>query len=213
MSILDNIEDVNSWDKKRVVEALYWMVLGDGYLAHWNRPGWNCFLNITHKYEHREYLLWKASILSRADIGWKMGFSDRSASGKGTLVYLNSKSHPVLTKIANRIYVPAGRKAIDSHALALLDAVGLAIIYQDDGGLSGRDGDYVRITMTSRCSIELEAMAKVLVDKFGIIFRLQHHAKGFDLGLRHKDNDKFFGIIEPYVVPVMRYKLGRGNET
>lgn len=210
MSILDNIENVNSWDKKQVAEALYWMVLGDGYLGNWKFPGRNCFLNISHKIEHREYLTWKAAILSRANIGWKAGVNNRSSSGKGTTAYLNSASHPTFRKIADRLYVPSGRKTIDSHALALLDAIGLAIIYQDDGGLSG---DFVRITMTSRCQLELQAMAKVLVDKYGIIFRLQHHAKGYDLGLRHKDNDRFFGIISPYVVPVMRYKLGRGNET
>lgn len=210
MSILDYIENVNGWDKRQVYEALYWIVLGDGYLARWNSSHKNCFLNVSHKQEQREYLIWKAAILSRANIGWNVGTSDRSLEGKGIMVYLNSKCHPLFRQIADRIYVPIGRKSLDTHALALLDKIGLAILYQDDGTYN-KSKYSIRITKTSFSSVEMEAIVKVVVEKFGIIFRLQRHAGGYDLGLRYSDKDKFFDLIEPYVVPTMRYKLGRGD--
>ena len=69
----------------------------------------------------------------------------------------------------------------------------------------------VRIAVTSWSSIELEAFTKTIVDKFGLIFRLQRHGKGFDVALRKKDQSRFFTLIKPYVVPTMQYKLERGG--
>lgn len=215
MSFLKNVETAKDWNKKQIAEALYWMILGDGSLPNWKKyrdKNYTCYLSVQHRPEHHDYLCWKGMILSRIKIGWDITENDRRHEGKGVMLTLNSKSHPFFNTIADRLYIPIGHKRLDTHALALLDNIGLAIWYQDDGSYNVRDG-LARITADSFGSVEILAIAKTLVDRFGLIFRLQRHVKGFDLALRKKDNSKFFSLISPYVVPSMQYKLGRCSKT
>ncbi len=214
---LEKIETAENWNKKQCVEALYWMVLGDGSLPNWRkyiRHNYTCYFSVGHRPEHVDYIEWKSIILQRFKIGFRIDPNIRIHEGKGNMVILNSKTHPFLNNLADRIYVPQNHKALDTYAISLLDTIGLAIWYQDDGCLTlEQHGSnwLARITATSYSSVELLAIAKSIVDKFGIIFRLNRHAKGFDLALRNKDIDKFFELIHPYIVPSMQYKIGNGN--
>ena len=89
-------------------------------------------------------------------------------------------------------------------------------MYQDDGRYSLAKST-ISISKPTFSKTELEYLAKGIVDKFGIIFRvrrccvLKDGTIGHELGLRYSDRDKFFNIIEPYIVPSMLYKVGKGS--
>lgn len=220
-------DEVQAFDKKQVMEAFYWMILGDGSIEQKLRGNYN--LSVSHKTASHDYVVWKSWIIERVTscsikeqvISGGGGFG----SGTHEMVRLRSSAHPWFTKVWDRLYGTIGRKCIDPYALALLGPIGLAIIYQDDGSLNithrkkdNRPNPWVErnLLIHELCfsKLELEAFAKTVVDRFGIIFRINRcdgKGLGYRLRLRSSDIDKFIEIIEPYVVPSMFYKIGRGS--
>lgn len=203
-------------DKKQIMEAFCWMILGDGSLENSGRGNYR--LAITHSIDHEDYLLWKASIIEQVT-SWSINPQKESIGGFPNAkkkLRLRSSAHPWFTKVYERFYAPLGRKSIDPHALKLLGPLGLAILYQDDGSYhySTDAGHNVLIHKMCFSKFELEALAKTIVDKFGIIFRINRNkgkGLGYRLRMRAKDRNKFFNLIEPYIVPSMLYKVGRGS--
>ena len=210
------IIECHKLDKKQITEAFCWMVLGDGCIEVPQRG--NCRLSITHSADHEDYLYWKASIIDQVT-SWSINPQKQSSGGfnpNGEYLRLRSSAHPWFTKVYDRFYAPLERKSIDPHALKLLGPLGLAILYQDDGSYhySTNAGHNILIHKLCFSKFELEALAKTIVDKFGIIFRINaDKGKGFGyrLRMRAKDRDKFFGLINPYIVPSMLYKVGKGG--
>jgi len=202
-------------DKKQIMEAFCWMILGDGSIEVKERG--NYCLSITHSIDHEDYLYWKASIIEQVT-----SWSINPQNGVGGFpnakdrLRLRSSAHPWFTKVYERFYAPLGRKSIDPHALKLLGPLGLSILYQDDGSYhySTNAGHNVLIHKLCFSKFELEALAKTIVDKFGIIFRINrcdNKGFGYRLRMRAKDKDRFFNLISPYIVPSMLYKVGKGS--
>jgi len=208
-------------NKHELMSAITWMILGDGSLTA--PPRGHSRLEITHV-DHTDYLEWKKSIIENitgAEIKdrppSKSGYSDNWSQR------LRSKTHPVFSILRERLYAPRDRKAIDVHALKILTPLGLAILYQDDGSYScvdykgryGVDRNLLIHTMAYG-ELENEALARTIVKRSGLIFRVNRVKKSsglkYRLRLRTSDIDKFFEMIEPYIVPSMMYKLGRGSE-
>jgi hypothetical protein len=127
-------------------------------------------------------------------------------------VRLESKTHPVLTKIWERIYLN-GNKVIDPHMLTLLDEEALAIIFMADGGRS----DDKRCNATPKYSLHTKGFSygdnyllkKAIKDKLDLEFNINRHYKYWLLCLRAKDSYKFEELVKPYVLPSFGYKLER----
>lgn len=203
------------YSKKEIMEAFCWMVLGDGSIEVKQRG--NYCLAITHSSRNEDYLYWKASIIDQVT-SWSInpqkggGYSPEG----NEYLRLRSSAHPWFTKVYDRFYAPLGRKSIDPHALKLLGPLGLAILYQDDGSYhySSDAGHNILIHKLCFSKLELEALSKTIVDKFGIIFRINSNkgkGLGYRLRMRASDRDKFFTLISPYIVPSMLYKVGKGD--
>lgn len=220
--LLSMMRDVSEFNNKEVMEALTWMILGDG-LAEKKERG-NCCFTVSHTVDHTDYLLWKASIVERVT-GFSLREQTMSESsidhyGRKQMIRLRSSAHPWFTKIRAHLY-GSGQKAMSRHAIGLLGPIGLAILYQDDGSINtnyhrGSMERNLLIHTLNHSYFELEAFAKHVVDKFGLIFRINESrgkGQGFRLRLRSKDIDRFLELIEPYIVPSMLYKLGRGSDS
>lgn len=209
------IEDVKKFDKRQIMEAFYWMILGDGCIEQKERGNYN--ISVSHKEASYDYLLWKGAIVNavtNCSIKEQTIYGGFSEDHK--LYRLRSSAHPWFTKVWNRIYGQLGRKCLDPMALSLLSPLGLAILYQDDGSIhySKQAGTNVLLHKLCFSRFELEALAKTIVDKFGLIFRINAcNGKGFGfrLRLRAKDVDRFIELISPFVVPSMVYKVTRGG--
>ena len=220
---IHNIEEVKQMiirdqklDKKQIMEAFCWMILGDGCIEKALRGNYR--IAIIHSANHEDYLWWKGSIISHVT-SFSINPKKSDPNGfnpNGQYLRLRSSAHPWFTKVYERFYVPLGRKSIDPHALKLLSPLGLSILYQDDGSYhySTSAGHNVLIHKMCFSKFELEALAKTIVDKFGIIFRINrcnNQGLGYRLRMRAKDREKFFSLIDPYIVPSMLYKVGKGS--
>jgi len=193
------------------ISAITWMVLGDGNINH-PSGGKNALFQVAHKEECEDYIKFKADILtSITRVSFKKYF--HSSSNK-YFWNLWTSCHPVFTNLRGRTYLER-RKILHPYSIKRLTPLGLAILYQDDGRYAPSKST-ISINKPLFSFIELEALAKHIVDTWGIIFRVRRSCKlsdgtiGYELGLRYKDKDKFFSLIEPYIVPSMSYKIGRG---
>lgn len=209
------IIEAGKLDKKQIMEAICWMILGDGCIEKAERGNYK--FSVSHIKTNEDYILWKASIINQVT-SWSVNNQCISGGFSGTheMLRLRSSAHPWFTKVYDRFYAPLGRKSIDPHALKLLGPLGLAILYQDDGSYhySTNAGHNILIHKMCFSKLELEALAKAIVDKFGIIFRVnrvKNKGLGYRLRMRAKDREKFFDLIMPYIVPSMLYKVGRGS--
>lgn len=208
-------DDILQFNKTQIMEAFYWMTLGDGHIEKPERGDY--LLSVSHTIKNIDYVHWKGLIVGRV---LRYSIHNQTIQGGYTnsheMVRLRTQHHPWFTKVWDRIYGTIGRKCIDPYALSLLSPLGLAILYQDDGSYhySTDAGHNILIHKLCFSKYELEALAKTIVDKFGIIFRINrcdNKGLGYRIRLRAKDREKFFSLIMPYIVPSMLYKVGMGG--
>ena len=187
-----------------------WITLGDGNLSLKGRQV-NAFLQLTHRHSNKDYVYMKRDLLSQIS---SVSIAERDRK-YGKEWQLWTQCHPTYTKIYKNTYLNR-RKVIYTHSIKLMTPLCLAILYQDDGRYSP-EKSIISISKPTFSKTELEMLAKGIVDKFGILFRVRRACTlsdgsiGHELGLRYSDKEKFFNLIEPYVVPSILYKVGKGN--
>ena len=129
-----------------------------------------------------------------------------------SLICLQSKTHPKLTTIRERLYVD-DRKVLDPHQLALLDAEALAIIFMADGGTSidKRWNKYAEIKLHTKGYSYFDnlALSKAIYEKTGIRTTVNRHGKYYFLRVKSQDIQRFITTISPHILPSFHYKLER----
>lgn len=128
-------------------------------------------------------------------------------------VRLESRNHPKLTAIKDRIYID-GRKVIDPHMLTMLDAEALAIIFMADGSRvydKRRPNAKPNITLNTKGFSYGDnfLLKKAIKEKLDLEFNIQRQNNYWYLRLRAKDMEKFDEIVKPFVFPSFSYKLER----
>lgn len=216
------VETMELLNKKELVKLVSFMAMGDGglYLST-NSDNSNASFIMNMKEEHGDYILFCKSVL-------EMITSVRVTPRKGLRpdqkpqLRLETRRHPFFTTLHRRIYVEK-YKGLDPHALKLLDAQALAILYMCDGSLvtehpnpkKGLVNPSYNVTLNlKRLSYGDQLMLKkCLKDRFDLEWNVQRQYSKqrqttyYYLRLRTKDVDKFFELIAEYVFHSFRYKL------
>lgn len=206
-------ERIDLDDSKNLTGVISWMVLGDGNLTSLRGRHKNSLLQIVHKEDCEDYIRMKQAVLSKVTgVTVRRYWHSRSSA---YFWQLTTQCLPLFTDLREALYLN-NRKVITPHSVKILNEMALAILYQDDGRYNEAHS-VLSINKPTFSIPELELLAKGIVDKFGIIFRvhrsctLKDGSIGYELGLRMKDVDKFFDLISPYIVPSMRYKTRIGG--
>jgi hypothetical protein len=165
--------------------------------------------------ENRDYVEKVQQTLEDAGIGTRLyDRKDYNTDGytRKPQLRLESKTHPKLTTIWERVYID-GHKVIDPHMLTMLDEEALSIIFMADGGR------YVdpRCNATPAYSLHTKGFSygdnfllkKALKEKLDLEFNVHRHSKYWFLTLRSKDSEKFEQLVGPHVLSSFDYKLGR----
>ena len=119
---------------KDISKRLYYFSTFDGYLDN-RGEGRNSRLSVTMVKENSDYIYSVAQALEDAAIGfkvWEPAINQHDGCNRRQQFRVQSKAHPKLTVIRNRIYIE-GKKVIDPHMLTMLDAEALAIAFMADG--------------------------------------------------------------------------------
>jgi hypothetical protein len=188
---------------KRQQEIITGTLLGDGHLETQD-SGKTYRLKIEHCDAQSEYLEW----LYQEFKSWIPSEPYTKVKNGSVYVGLRTYSHKSLQTFG-KIFYPQGKKIIPRVIEKLLTPLSLAIWFMDDGSLkSVRHRTYVIHTLGYDRD-ELENVQKVLLKKFDLHTSL-HSQKGkyWRLYIQSQSADKFKKLIEPYILPSMRYKLG-----
>lgn len=206
--------------------AVIGMVLGDSNLQMRAK---NARMQMAHSPLVRDYVELKGMILRQIP-GMKYSFSDvihknRKLGKEYPQIRVWTSSHPLLTKIRDRIYRP--KKKLTKGILSSLTPLGLSLWYMDDGHLSlhhnvkryTTDGErsVQERSISSRPLIlsthsfskeENEMICYWLKHKWEIDARVKT-SKGHFVYMNTKNARKFVDVVRSYVlaVPSMHHKI------
>ena len=199
---------------KELMKRLYYFSTFDGGLYKTGKCI-NARFIMNMRRENLDYVLQVQQALEELGVGTRLDERvDYNTDGfvRSKQVRLESKVHPVLTKIWDRIYID-GKKVIDPHMLTLMDEEALAIMFMADGNR------YVdkRCNATPTYRIFTAGFSygdnwllkKTIKEKLNLEFNVRKHGKYWILSLRAKDSNSFEELISPHVFESFNYKLGR----
>lgn len=200
-------------NKKELVKLVSYIVMGDGGLYLGERST-NAFFAMNMKEENLDYILFCKEILEQF-VGCSL--SNRVVEGnRKPQIRLQSKSHPMLTQMQERIYVDR-YKGIDPHALKLLDAEALAILYMCDGSFVTEQPNTKKGLVNPSYNVTLNMkrlsygdqfiLKKALKEKLDLEFNINRQNQYYYLRLRTKDIDKFMEMVAPFMFESFQYKL------
>ena len=180
------------------------MLLGDATI---HRESHN--LRIIHGANQREYLEYKVMILQREQ---REPLVVQEFDNSGYVGFrVCTKRRPIYRILRNRLY----RNGIKTPAREILDQLDLpaiAIWFMDDGSTSfkNRNGKVhaVEVTLNTYLSREdNETIVMYFQETWGIRWGLNLSKGKYRLRMGTIEGRKFCALIEPYIIPSMRYKI------
>lgn len=197
------------------------MVLGDGCIRVRERVKlpegykWRTQeLRVKHSHKQTAYAEHKAAIVARM-FGGKCNVRPTQVTTLGKIFdqVMFTKSHKYFRTL-HRVMYPGGKKTITRQVLDYLTPEGIAIWYMDDGNCAvnrNKDGWVSSCaTIISTCCSEEETknIQSWFASKHDIKIKI-FHAKNdkYSIRMNTGESQKFARLIEPYIIPEMRYKL------
>lgn len=210
---MGSVETMKTLNKKELVKLLSYMAMGDGGLYIAERCT-NASFAMNMKSENIDYIEFCRDVLEQVT---SCSITERKVEGnRKPQVRLQSRTHPLLTSIRDRIYTDT-YKGIDPHALKLLDAQALAILYMCDGSLVVTPPGGSRGSISPEYTITLNMkrlsygdqfiLKKALKDLLDLEWNINRQNQYYYLRLRTKDVEKFMEMVAPYVFPSFQYKI------
>ncbi len=182
-------------------ETLVGIVLGDGYLEPHGR---GIRLQVNHAERFKAYVEWKRQEL----LELQPSSLHHHDNGGYPFWRFVTRHHPYLTELRGQFY-PRDRKIVPKTIDRLLaHPKSLAVWFMDDGTCDRRQGSLLFETQCFDAD-GLLRLRNVLRDNFGI--ETSVHRSGVGRGQRLyvpvAEARKLATIIDPYVLPELRYKL------
>lgn len=203
-------------DKKELVKLISYISMADGglYITH-NCKNAKFIMNMVQ--ENSDYITLCKKVIENVTGCREYKRKDYNTDGcnRKPQIRLESKTHPQLTKIRDRIYTDK-YKGIDPHALKMLDWEAMAILYMSDGSLVVSDTTYkggvnpeykVTLNMKRLSYGDQLLLKKAIKEKLGVEFNINRQNKYYYLALRAKDVDMFMKKISRWVLPSFQYKI------
>jgi hypothetical protein len=136
-------------------------------------------------------------------------------SPKGNTVInwgFQSISHKAFNDLANLFISPANKKSISASLIKkYLTPRGLAYWFMDDGGKLDYNKDSknkgVVLNTQSFEAKEVKAMSKELSEKFNLECEVRSNKGKKVIVIKSTSYSTFLALIDPYIIPEMRYKL------
>ena len=171
--------------------------LGDGYLRIVSGRK-NALFEINSSIREKEYVDWKYQALKRIVITPPRR---RKGNGKRVAYRFSTRQHPDLTKIYQKFYCDR-KKFIPEFQLNPLI---IAVWFMDDGSktynsyyLNAQGFDYP----------SQEKLVRMLKEQYGIKSSLNRDKIYYRIRIRTESAGTLRELINPYVIPTMKYKLG-----
>ena len=175
-------------------------LLGDGSLTHSN--GRNSSLRVSHCIAQEELLQRKMDILGK----WVTPSSPREELHLGKVqMNFSTYTHPDFTELYHQFY-PEGKKIVPSFIPDELRPLGLATWFMDDGShMSKKRG--IRFHVAGFPEESCWRLISLL-SRWSVKAHLGKTSGGYCvLNVYGDESARFCKIVEPFMVPALRYKL------
>jgi transposase len=195
---------------KKQMSIILGTLLGDGCLKSQST---SAYLSISHSEKQKDYLYWMYDQLKSICPTAPKSYISK---GKYTTFYFASESRNDLLELRNRIYIP--KKTVSKLWCDNIDEIALSIWFMDDGNLAYVNKSRSEFSFATNSFSEAEnyLLSSTLKDKFDINSSVKPISKpsGIQYNLVVDDDsfDLFAGIIKPYVIDSMSYKLPCGGD-
>ena len=192
---------------KRQKEILIGLLLGDGHLE---KP-YNSMtgrLKVEHSYKQKDYTDW----LYKEFKNWvrsKPKIRELVVWGKARKNYrFCTYSHKILGALSGRFY-GGERKNIPKDLEKKNKPFGLEGLYMDDGSIKSKRHRGVFLNTQGFKENDIKKLQKILKNKFGVDSKTRTEKNGKQIYLGGKSGERFIGIINPYIISSMKYKIPR----
>lgn len=192
---------------KRQKEIIIGLMLGDGHLETQNN-GKTYRLKIEQSIKHKEYVDWlynelKEFVNTSPRKREKEGFGKRLAAYEFSTLSVGN-----LRFFAQQFYKKDKGRKIPLLIKRWLTPLSMAVWFMDDGQIKSKKHRALLINTQCFAKKDLKRLQKALWEKFGIKTNLKKEPTGWRLYLLAETVSKFVSLIEPYIIPSMRKKLG-----
>jgi len=203
-------------EKKRLLkltdlqkEILIGTLLGDGHLETQDN-GHTYRLKLDHSIKQRAYVDWLyESFKEWTNTPPKKHSRDvrfRNVTKSYDKYGFNTVSHSAFRFYAKQFYSQRKKKA-PRLIHRWLTPLALAVWFMDDGSIKSNAHKTVFINTHSFSKDDVKRLRKALWDVYGIQTILRPQGNGNQLYFLSETVEAFLGLIEPHILPSMRYKL------
>jgi hypothetical protein len=173
-------------------------LLGDGYLRIVTGRK-DALLEVNHSFSQKEYVDWKYEELQSICAS---GPKSREGNGSRVAYRFTTRQHSELTQLFTSFYMDKVKRIPDG---LVLDPLMLAVWFMDDGSRCRAQDVYFN---TQQFAPEDQQKCLAMLSEFGIEASLNKDKEYKRVRVKTSSIPTLFGIISPYVVPSMTYKIG-----
>ena len=186
-------------------EIINGSLLGDGRLECRSKGG-SARLRVHHGWKQKDFVFWKYNVLKnlvscapKKIVCWK--------NPKNNEDYYSWYFHTITLKELKefyRMFYKDGRKILPTRTFDILTPVSLAVWVMDDGCNTGNS----IILNTQNYSLEEhKKLKKIFLEKLKVLATINKDRDEFRLRFNNRNAKKIIEIINPYIIPLMRYKI------
>ncbi len=204
IEIEKHVKNLNLTNRQRAI--LVGLLLGDGHLETQN-SGRTYRLKVEHGIAQKEYVDW----LYEEFKDWvRTPPKERTKSsfGKPIVSYSFTTYSSGLLRFYAQQFYQERKKIMPRFIGKILDPQAVAIWFMDDGSWKSNKHRTYIIHVLGFSRDELERVQKVFAKNLNIIVGIHSQYNGLRLCIAAESAGTFKNLIEPYVIPSMKYKLG-----
>lgn len=188
-------------------EAIVGLLLGDGHIEQsYCTPRARLF--VEQRGGAREYVEWLYSIFQdwvRSGVKSREVFLEATRR-KYVQYYFRTYAHEEFMPYRTLFY-PRGKKIVPGNVGDILTPLGLAVWFMDDGSIKSHQSRGRIINTHSFTKAEVVQLCDVLHAKFKLDAWPRYQRDGTQIYISGKSADTLQQLLDPYVIPMMRYKL------
>ena len=193
-------------------ETLVGLLLGDACLETSN-GGRTFRLKIEQSAQHQAYVLHLYDLFRP----WVLTEPRERLKARSKQIETVSWSFSTVSHGAFRFYgqqfYDAGKKRLPKLIHRWLTARGLAYWFMDDGSMKSRQSKGVVFNTQGFERLDVERLAEVLRSQFELQAWLRQQPDGEQIYVSGRSYERFVGLIDPYLITDMRYKLPCARRT
>lgn len=201
-------------DKKELVKLVSFLTMCDGglYVKTKRQDGdkSNCNPSFIMNHTSKDYVQYAKSILDNVTGVSVSNRGDYNVDGCNRLPQerLQTKTHPFFKSIWERIY-NSGYKGLDTHALKLMDAECLAMLYMSEGSIGYKGEAINSVTLNTKRLTEGDNrfLSFCIKEVFNIDSTINRQNQYTYIRIKGKSLYKFYETIKPFILNDFNYKI------